>query len=71
MRYVQIKKDIYLALMFLGLVLLVISVRLAPSSFGIDLAGTLLFLIACVQGSICLGFGAFTWMFQEDPEIWN
>ncbi|HIA51540.1 MAG TPA: hypothetical protein EYN91_05555 [Candidatus Melainabacteria bacterium] len=71
MRYVEIKKDIYLALMFLGLVLLVISVRLASSSFGVDLAGTLLFLIACVQGSICLGFGAFTWMFQEDPEIWS
>ncbi len=71
MGYVEIKKDIYLALMALGVILLVIAFNFIKAAFGPDLAGTLLFLICIVQGSICLGFGTFTWLFHEDPEIWD
>ncbi len=71
MHYLEIKKDIYIALLLLGLILLAIAFRLAPVAFNTDLAGTLLFLIASVQGSVCLGFGAFTLWFHEDPEIWQ
>lgn len=71
MGFIEIKKDIYLALMALGLTMLIIAFMLAPQAFGPDLAGTLLYLITVIQGSICLGFGAFTWIFHEDPEIWR
>lgn len=71
MRFIEIKKDIYLTLMVLGLTMLVIAVKLAPQVCGPDLAGTLLYFITMIQGSICLGFGAFTWIFHEDPEVWQ
>ncbi len=71
MHYLEIKKDIYIALLLLGLILLVIAFRLASVAFNTDLAATLLFLISAIQGSICMGFGAFTLWFHEDPEIWQ
>ncbi|MCC7530222.1 MAG: hypothetical protein IT342_16990 [Candidatus Melainabacteria bacterium] len=71
MQYVEIKRDIYIALLLLGLILLVIAFRLVPVAFNTDLTATLLFLISMVQGSVCLGFGAFTLWFHEDPEIWQ
>ena len=71
MDFLEIKKDIYIALLALGVILLVIACRLASVAFNTDLAATLLFLISAVQGSICMGFGAFTLWFHEDPEIWQ
>lgn len=71
MQFIEIKKDIYLAIIVLGAILLFLGMRLGSVAFGEDLAATLLFLITVVQGSICLGFGAFTWIFHEDPEIWQ
>ncbi|MBA3860108.1 MAG: hypothetical protein C0507_24635 [Cyanobacteria bacterium PR.3.49] len=71
MHFVEIKKDIYIVLLLLGLILLAIAFRMAGAAFNTDLVATLLFLISTVQGSICLGFGAFTLWFHEDPEIWQ
>lgn len=71
MGFIEIKKDIYLTLVVLGLTLLTVAFILAPRAFGPDPAGTLLYFISVIQGSICLGFGAFTWIFHEDPEIWR
>jgi hypothetical protein len=71
MEFIELKKDIYLALIVLGLILLFIGIRMAHSAFGADLAGTILFLVVTIQGSVCFGFGAFTWLLEEDPEIWN
>ncbi len=71
MRFIEIKKDIYITLLVLGLILLVIGLKLAPVAFNTDLAATLLFLISMVQGRVCFGFGAFTLLFHEDPEIWQ
>ena len=71
MNFLEIKKDIYIALLLLGLILLVIAYQLAPVAFTADLPATLLFLISMVQGSVCMGFAAFTLWFHEDPEIWQ
>ncbi len=71
MRYLEIKKDIYIALLLLGLILLVVAFNLAFVAFSTDLAATLLFIISIVQGSVCLGFGTFTLCLHEDPEIWQ
>ncbi|MCC6979093.1 MAG: hypothetical protein IT343_12280 [Candidatus Melainabacteria bacterium] len=71
MRFVDIKKDIYLTFVLLGVIMLVVAVNLARTGFETDIVKTMLFLVSMIQGSICLGFGAFTWIFEEDPEVWQ
>lgn len=71
MHTVDIKKDIYLVLMVLGLILLCVAIKFLLADGKTDLAGWFVFLIASAQGSVCLGFGAFTWLGHEDPEIWQ
>ena len=67
----EIKADIYLVFIALGLILLAIAVKFLLSEGRSDLAGIIVFLIAALQGTFCLGFGAFTWLGHEDPEVWQ
>lgn len=71
MRTRTIKKEIYLGFIVLGAVMLFIALGLENRRSIGDPISNLIYFITMTQGSICFAFGAFTWIFHEDSEVWR